>query len=232
MPSWKSSAAAALTAAGSALALAALGGTGAASAAPTATHALRTAQLTVRPVTADGHAAPGYTVKPRRHDGFALDCRDKDPSPSAVDAGIDECSPSAAYAVACWRGAGTKQALCLQDPTSDTLVRYRRSGGFAETPAVEPSKRAPLALVLHSGATCSIRDGGAWGQLKRHPNWYGTYSCSNGKVLYGTPRSHHYGVDERHPAWTVRVGPQAGNGDVVVRRVRRAYFVGTYAARR
>lgn len=191
----------------------------------TASSGTPTASVVVRPVTPAGRPATGYHVKAERQG--SVDCSFAEPSPGAVDANIEECSPSAAYAVACWKTAGAHHALCLRSPRSHTLARVRLSGSFAKTAPAKHRSRAPLMIILADGTTCTIRDGGAWGTLKSHPHWNGSYSCSKHGVVWAAPHASHYGINESSPSWTVHTGPGGGKGSLTVRAVKRAYFVGT-----
>lgn len=194
-------------------------------------HSARTASYpatvttVVRPVDAAGRARPGYTV--RRDSGFALDCSFKDPSLGAVSSGIQTCSPSAAYAIACWKSATPHRALCLRDPSSHFLYSDRYTGRFAGARQAPRRLRAPLLVVLTDGTRCEIRDGGAWGQLKSHPRWYGTYSCSRHGVVWSAPNAAHMGIDETRASWTLTTGRADGRGRLWTQHVRRAYFAGT-----
>lgn len=183
-----------------------------------------THSVVVRPVTAAGHAASGFHVKVQH---VSIDCSSADPSPGAIDRDIELCSPSAAYAIACWKAATPGRALCMRDPRSHRLSRIRLDGSFAKTAAINPRWRAPLALVLSDGTKCSIRDGGAWGMLRSHPKWTGAYSCDKHGVVWAPPHAKHYGVDESSAAWTVHTASGSGHGRLTVRHVARAYFVGT-----
>lgn len=183
--------------------------------------------ITIRPVTATGHAAPGFRVKAQRHG--PIDCSFASPSPGAVDRNIEECSPSAAGAIACWKSALAHHALCFRDPTSKRLDRFRLSGRFARTAAAKPTLRAPLLIVLADGTRCAIRDGGAWGSLPHHPKWFGTYQCARHGAVWANAKMSHEGVNESAPRWTVHTSQFGGSGKLTVRRVKRAYFVSTAA---
>lgn len=187
-----------------------------------------TVRVVVRPVTSSGQTLAGYRVSGEREG--SVDCSYREPSPGAVSRNIELCSPSYEYAVACWKAPAPHRVLCLRDPSRKRLVRLRRTGKFAKTGVTRPADRAPLLLVLDDGTRCSIRDGGAWGQLKSHPKWSGTYSCSRHGVVWSPPNAKHYGVDESQASWTVRTASGAGRGRLVTRHVRRAYFVGTARA--
>lgn len=173
----------------------------------------RTERVVVRPVTASGTPAAGYTV--RRESGTAS-CTDQ--AATAVDAHIDICFPSAMYVPSCWKSSD-HTALCLRNVADKRLVRVRYSGAFGTHPAV--SRRSPQGLRLTNGATCSIRVGGAWGQAPGHPGWVGFYSCTNGSV-YGPPTGD--GIMRAQP-WHVRI--MRPDGSIVIRQVRTATYVGT-----
>ena len=117
-----------------------------------------TRMVVVRPVTADGHAAPGWRVH-REREGKAT-C--SDPAVSAVDDGIVECYPSALYLPSCWPSTH-HTVLCLRDVTSKQLVRVRYRGSIAD--ATAPEQPSPQALTLAGGQRCTLRVGGAWGFL-------------------------------------------------------------------
>ena len=106
----------------------------------------------------------------------------------------------------------------MRNPRTDKLAKIPYTGAFAHaTPSSKNS--APLAIILGDGDKCSIRDGGAWGTLKSHPQWNGEYSCVKDGVVWAPPSSTHYGVNESHPQWTVHTAPASGKGSVVVRKV-------------
>jgi hypothetical protein len=186
-----------------------------------------TVQIVVRPVTSTGHAVSGFHVAPEPTG--QLDCSGAGASPGAVSKNILECSPSAEYAIACWKSATPKRALCMRNPRNHKLAKIPYTGSFAHT-APPRTNGAPLAITLGDGDKCSIRDGGAWSTLKAHPKWNGEYSCVNDGVVWAPPSSHHYGLNESHAQWTVHTGAASGDGPVVVRNVSRAYFVGTQHA--
>ena len=193
----------------------------------TATNAAHAATkvVVVRPVTSSGAAVTGFHVK-TQHD-VSIDCSSRQPSAGAVDRNIEECSPSAAYAIACWKAATSHHALCTRDPSSHRLYRIALTGRFAKTPVVKAKWRAPLLIVLTDGTRCSIRDGGAWGTLKSHPSWNGTYSCTKHGIVWSAPKAKHEGVDESSSSWSVHTGSAAGTGKLTARHIERAYFVGT-----
>lgn len=174
----------------------------------------KTGRVVVRPVTASGTAADGFTV--RRVSGPAS-CEDQ--AATAVDPGIDICFPSALYVPSCWKSSN-HTVLCLRNVTDTRLVRVRYSGTFVRHAAVR--RPSPQGLRLTNGAVCGIRVGGAWGQAPGHPDWVGFYSCSNGAV-YGPPDGD--GVDRSHAQWRVHV--LRADGTVVTRTVATATYVGT-----
>lgn len=184
--------------------------------APPAGRLAHTQVTVVRPVDSSGHPATGWTV--RRSLDITLSCYG--PAPAAVDDKIALCSPSAAYAPACWR-SGHHTVLCLRDVRGRELVRMRYSGAFPTVTA--PPQPSPQGLDLAGTRTCDIRVGGAWGQVPSHPSWLGFYSCSTGSV-YGPPTGD--GINRHHAVW--RVHTWSGRGDrVTTREVRAAYAVGT-----
>ncbi len=195
-----------------------LTGSPAAAASHTVTHV-------VRPVTPRGTAVSGFTVTPET--AGQLDCTAAAVSPAAMSRDILECSPSAAYAVACWRSATAGRALCMRDPTERKLVDFPDTGAFHRVAAPRSPAIAPLVIILGDGDKCTIRDGGAWGTLQSHPTWVGEYACATDGVVWAAPSATHNGVDESTPTWTVRTAPASGSGAVQTRQVRAAYFVGT-----
>ncbi|HVY11441.1 MAG TPA: hypothetical protein VHB18_14975 [Mycobacteriales bacterium] len=193
------------------------------SATPAAHHP--TVRVVVRPVTASGHAVPGYTVT-QSH--YAISCSPAAPSPVSISRNVETCSPSAAYAVACWKAAKRKHALCLPNPRQKKLRLEPLTGKFAATAAVPARTRSPFAVVLSDGATCNIRIGGTGGILTSHPNFYATYYCTSGDAIWAKGNAAHSGVNEAHATWQVRTASGAGgNAKLVTRQVRRAYFVAT-----
>jgi hypothetical protein len=185
-----------------------------------------TVKVVVRPVTAAHHASPGYSVTGAP--SGQVDCSPPPfPSPGAVSRNIEFCSPSSAYAVACWKAAARHHVLCMDNPRSRHLVRIRRTGVFAPTGLPPRAQRAPLEMRLGNGALCKIRDGGAWGQLPGHPKLFGTYFCT-GNVAVWAKADKHWGVNESSPTWTVRTAKFTSH-HLVTRRVVKAWFVGTHA---
>lgn len=178
-----------------------------------------TQQTTLRPVTTAHHVAAGYHLV---NAGGSIDCQMAPASPVAVNDNIVECSPSAAYAVACWHAAKPGFALCLRDPFGNEVDRIRALH-FSGNHVAAPKHPAPFGLVLDNGAKCSIRDGGAWGSPKQHPKWVGFYSCTKGGAVYA-PISSRDGINQSHPSWTVWTSQ--GN-NVHLHHVVKAIFAGT-----
>jgi hypothetical protein len=183
-----------------------------------------TRTIVVRPVTATGHVRPGFRV---RAVAETVDCSYGGASPVSLSRNVDFCSPSAAYAVACWKAASRNHVLCLQDPTKHRLSRFR-TDKFAPAKRISHRVLSPMLIVLADGTRCAIRDGGAWGVLKHHPHMSGTYSCTHHGVVWARANAPHGGVNESTSAWTVQTA-QFGAGHLVTRRITRAYFVGTFS---
>jgi hypothetical protein len=184
-------------------------------------------QLVIRrPVTGTGRAAPGYTVVALPADDYQIACgglhAGDSPSPSAVDDGIASCGPSAAYALACWKGPTATIALCYRNPWQRQVDLIKASRPLGAQHA--PQQPTPLGLVLSDGTRCWLRDGGAWSQLDGHPELFGSYSCGH-NVVWAPARSD--GIDRTHAMWSVRVAPMSGHGRLRTVSVRTAYFVGT-----
>jgi len=183
-----------------------------------------TVKVVVRPVTSTGHPAHGFTV--RSEPNGLVDCSSRSPSPGAVDRDIEACSPSAEYAVACWKASAPHRALCVRNPANHTVFRIPREGSFKATGLLSASQRAPLRIVLGDGAQCSIRDGGAGGILAGHPTYVATYYCTRDGAVWAPAGANHFGINEAAASWTVRTA-QAGHHSLTVRHVAKAYFVGT-----
>jgi hypothetical protein len=196
-----------------------------ASAATPAPAAPATVRVFVAPVDATGHAASGFSVKVEKDD--VVECAPALTSPVSISPNVEECSPSAAYAVACWKSATPHQALCLENPRRKQLTAAKVSGKFSPTKPVSKTRLSPFGIVLTDGTYCTIRDGGAWGQMKAHPNYFGSYSCTRHGVVWSPPNAAHYGVNKSSASWTVQTGNGAGTGGLTTRHVARAYYVAT-----
>jgi len=194
--------------------------------APPASAAPATVKIIVMPVTAAGEAADGFTVKDQ-DPGYPIDCSFKDPSRGAVSPNIENCSPGAAFAPACWNSAVAHHVLCMQDADKHKLVQFKRVGRFANTPMAKPNNRAPLLIVLTDGTHCKLRIGGAMGPVPHHPNLYAGYYCDRHTAAWeyakGSHADAHNGIDESDDVWKVRTGYK----HIVWRNIAKAYFVGT-----
>ncbi|HZC70042.1 MAG TPA: hypothetical protein VE442_05075 [Jatrophihabitans sp.] len=183
-----------------------------------------TVRVVVRPVTSAGHHAAGFTVT--GEPSGSVDCSVADPSPGAVNRNIEFCSPSAEYAIACWKAAAPHHVLCMRNPRRKNIVLIPRHGAFAKTNPAPARQRAPLAMNLHDGDHCSIRDGGAGPVRHGHPQWSATYFCVHDGVVWAKPGAAHLGVNESAASWTVVTGGETG--PLVTRHVAKAWFVGTH----
>jgi hypothetical protein len=180
----------------------------------------QTVGVIVRPVHRDGTPVAGYTVQREHIPDFT--CTGA-PSPVAVDDNVRFCGPSVTYTVACWKSRN-HTVLCLRDPRKKVLARIRYVGAFRPVRAL--NKPSPQALSLFNGTYCLIRDGGAWPQVKGHPHWFGTYSCSNGTFLYGLGRD---GIVRSHTPWQVHMVRfhRDGTQTITTRAAKVARYVGT-----
>lgn len=201
-----------------------LAGTAVASTASNAATLPATHRIVVRPVTAAGHPAPGYSVS--AEPGDVVDCSFAQASPSAVDRNILWCSPDAAYALACWPSATPRHVLCLRDARTRHLAKLPTSGRIAHSTPYRV--RAPLDLVLGNGVFCSLRDGGAGASLQGHPKWAVYYYCTRGLAVWAPMNATNWGVNRSHPTWTVLVTKANGTGRLIRRVVARAWVVGTH----
>jgi hypothetical protein len=186
-----------------------------------------TSRTYIRPVTSTGHPASGFTL--HSEPNGSVDCTANVPSPAAINANIDFCSPSAEYAVACWKSAVPARALCFRNVLTKDVYRIPRTGAFHPTTLAPTQFRAPLAMKLTNGDLCTIRSGGAAGSLTGHPNLFTTYFCVHSGEIWASTSARHLGVNEAHPLWTVQTAP-AGNHALVTRHVLRAWFVGNAPA--
>jgi hypothetical protein len=188
-----------------------------------------TQRVVIRPVTATGRLAPGYTLVARQA-ADQLSCGGSayptEPSQVAVDDGIAYCSPSAAYAVACWPGPTHNTALCFGNPWQRQVDQLSTEGPLTGVSA--PRNPSPLGLELSDGTRCSLRDGGAWGELDQHPELVGTYYCTGDLAVWAN--GHSDGIDRSSPTWTVRLAPMSGHGTLRPVTVHTAYYVGTATA--
>lgn len=186
-----------------------------------------TDQVVIRPVSPAGLPAAGFTVTD--DSVITIDCGTTPPNarPSlvAVDDNIISCSPSSAYAVACWKDPSPSTVICYRDPWRVDLVRMPSNGDVPEVPA--PSEAQPLGLLLGDGERCLLRSGGVWNDLAQRPDWYGTYSCTGADAVWAGSSD---GIDRSSPRWTVEVASISGTGPLKTRDVVKAYYVGTAPA--
>ncbi|HET6878213.1 MAG TPA: hypothetical protein VFH38_11840 [Jatrophihabitans sp.] len=196
-------------------AVAAAGPAGAAG--PSAAQLHRTAKIVVRPVYDNGTPVAGWKVVKQKIPGFTCD---SGPSYVAVDPNIRYCGFSATYTVACWKSTH-HTVLCMRDPRVHKLARIRYTGSFGNVKA--PAHPSPQALGLFGKGYCLVRDGGAWGSVKGHPRWNGTYSCGRGS-LYGPGRD---GIDRSVNPWRVHLVLNLNRPTIRERRVATAYYAGT-----
>ncbi|HET6877308.1 MAG TPA: hypothetical protein VFH38_07250 [Jatrophihabitans sp.] len=175
-----------------------------------------TVRTVVRPVGRDGVPAAGWRVVRERIYGFTCN---SGPSRVAVDPGIRYCGAAITNTVACWKSA-RHTVLCMRNPRVHQLVRIRYRGAFR--PVRAAARPSPQALDLVSGNRCIIRSGGAWSPVKRHPRWFGTYSCARGN-LYGPGRD---GIDRSVRPWRVHLVLNPRRPTIRQRRVAIAYYAG------
>ncbi|HEU5008095.1 MAG TPA: hypothetical protein VFT67_14055 [Jatrophihabitantaceae bacterium] len=181
---------------------------------------LHTDKVVVRPVHRDGRPVHGYRVVGEHHQGFTCEFH----SPVSVSSGVAWCGSSADATIACWKSQH-HTVLCLRDPRLRELVRIRYSGTFRPGQAV--NHPIPEALVLRNDNYCTVRIGGAWGTVAKHPNWIGYYSCSHAVSVYG-PRSLSGGIDRSVNPWRVHLVTFRGDDQLIrTGRVAAAYYVGT-----
>jgi hypothetical protein len=181
-----------------------------------------TRQVVVRPVHRDGTPVRGYRVVSESHgSNYTCDYH----SPVSVSSGVAWCGASADATIACWKSRH-HTVLCLRDPRVHTLVRIRYSGSFSAGDRVKHPE--PEALLLRNRDYCTVRIGGAWGPVVKHPAWVGYYSCSRGGAVYG-PIKLSGGIDRSVNPWRVHVvrGDTAASQVIHTNRVAVAYFVGT-----
>ncbi len=191
---------------------------------PSSASAPATESVVMRPITEGGLPAAGFTVT--EETTVTLECGsasfDERPSAVAVDDNIHACTPSSAFAVACWQDAAPGFVACYRDPWTTAVVRLPSTGSLPA--ATAPEQARPLGLLLSDGDRCLIRSGGVWNDLTEHPAWYGTYSCTEDGAVWAESAD---GIDRSGPRWTVRVAPISGGDPLTTREVVTAYFVGT-----
>ncbi len=166
-------------------ALALLGSGADASAAPaplssqTFTH-----QQRVRPVTAAGVDAPGYTVARTFHGATCSPGSDQVRGAYRCFAGNDIFDP-------CWaEAAAAPQVLCLLRPWAHVVYRLQVKGSLTATPAGGP--QPVWGLTVAGGNRCVEIDAARDRFDGRSVN----YACSYGLVVLGA-------VNDTHRVWTV-----------------------------
>lgn len=184
-----------------------------------------TKSIVVRPVTSSGHAAAGFTVM--SEPTGSVDCSFAEPSPGAVSPNIEFCSPSAEYAIACWKAAKRHHVYCMRDPRKKQVALIPRAGAYADTAIAKRRDRAPLLIVLGDNDVCTMRSGGTGGTLPDHPKLYATYYCVRDGAVWAPASPAHLGINESTKVWTVRTAVAGSSNSLRTRRVKTAYFVGT-----
>jgi len=186
-----------------------------------------TRQVTLRPVTAAGTVAPGYSL---RAGTVRIDCSSGQPSPVATSGAVLYCQPSAAAAIACWQAADRTHAYCLTDARATTVTEYPLRGRFG-SPRPAETEPVPMAMDLADGTRCAVRVGGAAARLAAHPDWVPYYYCGRGDVsaVWAAPYDPHGGILTGDGPWEVRLGSAGGTGSLRTLTVRTAYFVATAA---
>jgi hypothetical protein len=186
----------------------------------------QTQRIVLRPVTAAGHAAPGFKISVDK--GGVVDCSYEESSSAAVDRDIVQCAPDAEYAIACWKAAYPHRVLCLRDPRTNVLTSIYTEQSVAQTSPPKPKDVGPLELRLRNGLLCFERDGGTGVELKQHPTWYATYYCTKGMAIWAPSHGGAYGITQHSSSfWTAHVGNENGKHGTTVRYLTRVWLVGT-----
>ncbi|SNQ51764.1 conserved hypothetical protein [Frankia canadensis] len=188
-----------------------------------------TRRVTVTPVDQHWNVTRGWSVEEGESGpGAQIDCGDTRqayPSPASVSGDVYYCSPSAAAADVCWPTPQPRRMLCLRDPFSTVLTALTAQALVAK---VDPPRNpVPLGLLLADGERCRLRDGGAWGAPRGHPDLVGYYSCGADDIVWALPDSSTGGIDKATSSWTVLVGDVTG--PLSTRAVTQATFVATAA---
>ncbi|SDJ12033.1 hypothetical protein SAMN05444157_1841 [Frankineae bacterium MT45] len=183
-----------------------------------------TQRVVLRPVTAAGRPAYGYTVRGAL--GMPVSCSRGGAlsSDAAVDPNILQCFPTAANAEACWAAVAPATLLCLLHPWSHSLTLVKADSNAGKT--MPPAHPRPIGLLLTDGENCQLRDGGAWSAPAAEPSWTGYYWCSGGHYIFAPdnqPGSD--GLNHSAPLWRAEVGTWTGKLRSI--GVRTAYYVGT-----
>ncbi len=170
-------------------------GGGAAPSAPTQVSALR-------PVTASGQPAAGWSVTP----AGSVRCGG-DQDMSAVSPDIYSCGASAENLLGCWRSAMPQTLLCLRDAASRELFSYTDPEALAEV--APPALPLPVQVTLDDGTTCGIRIGGAASSQQEVPGVVPYYFCGGdaSRALWAPPSSDPFA---RGGTWTAQYGGVTG----------------------
>lgn len=177
---------------------------------------------TLRPFGHEGNLAAGWSLD-NRSTG-PIDCQFGSPSPSAVDADIQECAPVAATADSCLILPTGTTALCLADPFTTKIVRNAVTGK-AVTAATAPRAAVPIGIVLDDGTKCRRRIGGSWSTPDAKPDYVGFYGCTQGssfQAVWGPANG--TGIAVTPNGWTVEVGGE--HSALIKHRIAEAFYVG------
>lgn len=176
--------------------------------APGVPSAAATQVRVLRPITADGSLAPGWTIDMSSATA-PIDCSSDEGSPSAVGPGTHGCGDTTDSCQAAFTSAKHPGlVLCLYGAW-DTVLHARKAQGLPGHPAAAPATPEPLGLELVDGTRWWRRIGGAWGG--RADDYVGAYGCASpscgpaGKDIVVLVKDQP-AVDRSTPVWTVKVG--------------------------
>lgn len=174
--------------------------------------------VVLRPVTANGAPAPGYTVG-----SVPIQTVEKcGASFYTQDANVYGCSPTSANAIACLKSTGGT-LLCLTSPQSHVLIRVRPSDTLPLASA--PASPLPLGVSLTSGAQCSAYYNGT------NPgagNLFAAYGCDQDVGIFASIFLHPFDVSSAQ--WTAQLFNADGSGSERTGYVQTAYYVGAATA--
>jgi hypothetical protein len=177
--------------------------------------AAETRIVVVRPVTAQGTPAAGYSVSAERVEAVEK-CH---ASPYMRESGVYECSPSAANAVACMKSThGT--LLCLSSIAKHMLYRVRPTDALPAVTA--PADPLPLGVSLTSRARCTAYYNGTNPTVGR---LFAEYECSHQVGIFTANFQHPFDVSTAQ--WTAHLFNADGSGAERRGYVHIAYYVGT-----
>ena len=181
----------------------------------TSASAAETRIVVVRPVTAQGTPAAGYSVSAEQVEAVER-CH---ASPYMRESGVYECSPSAANAVACMKSThGT--LLCLFSTDSHMLHRVRPTDALPAVTA--PADPVPLGLSLTSRVRCTAYYNGTNPTAGR---LFAVYGCSQHVGIFAANFQHPFDVSTAQ--WTAHLFNADGSGAERRGYVQTAYYVGT-----